>query len=256
MIALALPDGIAAGRDILRVRNNSRGSDVANVLVVDDDRAVREALDRALRVNGHVVTMAPDGLTAINLVQRSRPDLIVLDVNLPDVDGFGVTRRLRSDGDRTPVLLLTARVEVGDRVAGLDAGADDYLTKPFALDELLARVRALLRRSEPADPDAGPRVLRCGDLSLDIDAMEGRRGDRAVELTRTEFQLLELLLENHGRVLERDVIHDRVWGFDGATSSNSLEVYIGYLRRKLEAEDESRLIHTVRGVGYVLREQT
>ena len=226
---------------------------MANVLVVDDDRAVRESLDRALRVNGYDVITAPDGLTAINLVQRQRPDVVVLDINLPDVDGLGVTRRLRADGDRTPVLLLTARVEVGDRVAGLDAGADDYLTKPFALDELLARVRALLRRVEPAGPDTGPSVLRHEDLAVDLDAMEVRRGERLVELTRTEFALLEHLLENAGRVLTRDQIHDRVWGFDGATSSNSLEVYVGYLRRKLEAEGEPRLIQTVRGVGYSLR---
>lgn len=226
---------------------------MANVLVVDDDRAVRTALERALRVHGHDVAMAPDGLSAIHMIQQQHPDLVVLDVNLPDVDGFGVTRRIRADGDRTPVLLLTARVEVGDRVAGLDAGADDYLTKPFALDELLARVRALLRRTAAAEPGDVPVVLRHGDLRVDVDAMEVRRGDRLIELTRTEFALLELLLENRERVMTRDVIHDRVWGFDGATTSNSLEVYVGYLRRKLEADGEPRIIQTVRGVGYVLR---
>ena len=225
------------------------------VLVVDDDRAVREALDRALRFNGYDVAMAPDGVTAINEVQRHRPDAIVLDVTMPGIDGFGVTRRLRADGDRTPILLLTARVEVGDRVEGLDVGADDYLTKPFALEELLARLRALLRRTATTDPDAdGPARLAHGDLVLDLDAMRTRRGDRDIELTRTEFLLLELFLENPQRVLTRDVIHDRVWGLDGATSSNSLEVYVGYLRRKLEAEGEPRVIQTVRGVGYVLKD--
>jgi len=227
---------------------------VVNVLVVDDDRAVREALDRALRVNGYDVDQAGDGLSALADVQRLRPDLVVLDVNLPDVNGFAVTRRLRADGDATPVLLLTARDGVGDRVAGLDAGADDYLVKPFALEELLARVRALLRRTQSDQPTDDP-VLRFAELSLDIERLEVRRAGRLVPLTRTEFRLLELFMDNPRRVLTRDVIHDRVWGFDAETSSNSLEVYVGYLRRKLEAGGEARLLHTVRGVGYVLREQ-
>ena len=220
------------------------------VLVVDDEPAVRQALDRALRFEGYQTEMVEDGSGAL-VAHAERPaDAIVLDVAMPRMDGLEVCRRLRSAGDHTPVLMLTARAAINDRVAGLDAGADDYLVKPFALEELLARVRALLRRSAPADDE----VLRFTDLSLDPGTREVYRGDRLMELTRTEFLLMELLLRNARQVLTRELIFDRVWGYDFGANSNSLEVYIGYLRRKTEAEGEPRLIHTVRGVGYVLRE--
>ncbi|MFT6942485.1 MAG: two-component system response regulator MprA [Nitriliruptoraceae bacterium] len=223
------------------------------VLVVDDERAVRDALDRALRLSGYTVALAEHGLDALSQVATVRPDAIVLDVNMPGVDGLGVARRLRADGDRTPILMLTAKDAVDDRVAGLDAGADDYLVKPFALEELLARLRALLRRTT-RPVDAPITVLRFEDLSLDTETREVLRGTRRLELTNTEHLLLELFLENPRRVLERDVLLDRVWGFDSGTSSNALEVYVGYLRRKLEADGEPRLLRTVRGVGYQLIE--
>jgi two-component system, OmpR family, response regulator MprA len=222
------------------------------VLVVDDERAVRESLDRALRLSGYEVALATDGLDALRAVVDDRPDAVVLDVALPGPDGLAVARRLRRDGCDLPILMLTARDAVEDRVAGLDAGADDYLVKPFALQELLARLRALLRRTTNDDvADA----MTFQDLRMDPVALEVRRGDRRIDLTRTEWLLLELFMRNIGRVLSRDVIHERVWGFDAATSSNSLEVYVGYLRRKLEADGEPRLLHTVRGFGYVLRAQ-
>jgi two-component system response regulator MprA len=220
------------------------------VLVVDDEPAVRQALDRALRFEGYETEVAEDGTAALGAHAQRPADAIVLDVAMPRMDGLEVCRRLRSAGDSTPVLLLTARAAVDERVAGLDAGADDYLVKPFALEELLARIRALLRRSAPLDDD---EVLRFADLSLDPGTRDVRRGTRRIELTRTEFLLLELLLRNARQVLPREVIFDRVWGYDFGANSNSLEVYIGYLRRKTEAEEEPRLIHTVRGVGYVLR---
>jgi two-component system, OmpR family, response regulator MprA len=220
------------------------------VLVVDDEPAVRQALDRALRFEGYETEMAGDGLGALSVMAERPADAMVLDVAMPRVDGLEVCRRLRAAGDPTPILLLTARVAVSERVAGLDAGADDYLVKPFALEELLARLRALLRRSAPPDDE----VLRFADLSLDPATREVSRGDRAIELTRTEFLLLELLLRNARQVLPREVIFDRVWGYDFGANSNSLEVYIGYLRRKTEADGEPRLVHTVRGVGYVLRD--
>ncbi len=220
------------------------------VLVVDDEPAVRQALDRALRFEGYETEMAADGLGALSAIAERPADAVVLDVAMPRVDGLEVCRRLRAAGDPTPILLLTARVAVSERVAGLDAGADDYLVKPFALEELLARLRALLRRSGPPDDD----VLRFADLSLDPATREVSRGERRIELTRTEFLLLELLLRNARQVLPREVIFDRVWGYDFGANSNSLEVYIGYLRRKTEAEGEARLVHTVRGVGYVLRD--
>jgi two-component system response regulator MprA len=220
------------------------------VLVVDDEPAVRQALDRALRFEGYETETAVDGLGALSAIAERPADAVVLDVAMPRVDGLEVCRRLRAAGDPTPILLLTARVAVSERVAGLDAGADDYLVKPFALEELLARLRALLRRSGPADDD----VLRFGDLSLDPATREVTRGERRIELTRTEFLLLELLLRNARQVLPREVIFDRVWGYDFGANSNSLEVYIGYLRRKTESDGEARLVHTVRGVGYVLRE--
>jgi two-component system response regulator MprA len=221
------------------------------VLVVDDEPAVRAAVTRALTLDGYEVVGAEDGPAALGAIQRERPELVVLDVLMPELDGVAVCRRLRSDGDRTPILMLTARDAVSDRVSGLDAGADDYLVKPFALEELLARVRALLRRTVNGDPHG---VLRFSDLSLDPATREVRRGDREVDLTRTEFLLLELFLLNPRQVLPRALIFDRVWGYDFGPTSNSLEVYVGYLRRKLEARREPRLIHTVRGVGYALRE--
>jgi two-component system, OmpR family, response regulator MprA len=220
------------------------------VLVVDDEPAVRQALDRALRFEGYETEMAGDGLGALSAMAERPADAVVLDVAMPRVDGLEVCRRLRASGDPTPILLLTARVSVSERVAGLDAGADDYLVKPFALEELLARLRALLRRSAPPDDE----VLRFADLSLDPTTREVSRGERPIELTRTEFLLLELLLRNARQVLPREVIFDRVWGYDFGANSNSLEVYIGYLRRKTEADGEARLVHTVRGVGYVLRD--
>ena len=224
----------------------------STVLIAEDDRAVRESLERAVRLDGYSVTTVADGAAALASMQATTPELILLDVMMPHVDGLTVCRTLRSRGDRTPVLMLTARHEVSDRVAGLDAGADDYLVKPFALDELLARMRALLRRSSDAAP--GDR-LRYLDLELDPAGRRAKRGDREIDLTKTEYDLLELLMSNKGIVLERDLIYDRIWGFDFATSSNSLDVYIGYLRRKTEAEGEPRLVHTVRGVGYVLRDR-
>ena len=220
------------------------------VLVVDDEPAVRQALDRALRFEGYQTEMAEDGSAALVAHAQAPADAVVLDVAMPRMDGLEVCRRLRSAGDGVPILLLTARAAVDERVAGLDAGADDYLVKPFALEELLARIRALLRRNAPLSDN---EVLRFADLSLDPGTRDVRRGGRRIELTRTEFLLLELLLRNPRQVLPREVIFDRVWGYDFGANSNSLEVYIGYLRRKTEAEGEPRLIHTVRGVGYVLR---
>jgi two-component system response regulator MprA len=227
-------------------------TDGAAVLVVDDDPEIRAALTRALRLDGYDVTAVSNGLKALEAMPETTPDVVVLDLMMPYVGGLEVCRRLRAKGDRTPILVLTARDEVGDRVAGLDAGADDYLVKPFALDELRARLRALLRRSKPPeDEEEGLVVL--ADLSLDPVGREVRRGGRLLELTRTEFALLELLVRNAGRVLTRDVIMDRVWGYELEPASNSLEVFIGYLRRKTEAGGEPRLIHTVRGVGYTAR---
>jgi two-component system response regulator MprA len=227
-------------------------TDEAAVLVVDDDPELRAALTRALRLDGYAVTAVSNGLKALEAIPEVHPDVLVLDLMMPYVGGLEVCRRLRAKGDRTPILVLTARDEVGDRVAGLDAGADDYLVKPFALDELRARLRALLRRSRPPEEGEAPVVL--ADLTLDPVSREVRRGDRSVELTRTEFALLELLLRNAGRVLTREVIVDRVWGYELEPASNSLEVFIGYLRRKTEADGEPRLIHTVRGIGYTARE--
>ena len=223
------------------------------VLVVDDDRAVRDSLRRSLEFNGYEVALAGDGAEALASIARTPPDVVVLDVMMPRLDGIETTKALRSSGNDLPILVLTARDSVGDRVEGLDAGADDYLTKPFALDELLARLRALLRRVQP-DGDEPAEVLAFSDLSLDLASREVRRGDRLIELTRTEFALLEMFLRRPRRVLERAFILEEVWGFDFPTTANSLEVYVGYLRRKTEAEGEPRLIHTVRGVGYVLKE--
>jgi two-component system response regulator MprA len=220
------------------------------VLVVDDEPPVRDALERALSLEGYKVDLAEDGAQALKKVATDEPDLIVLDVLMPGVDGLETCRRLRAGGHGLPVLMLTARDAVSDRVDGLDAGADDYLVKPFALEELLARLRALMRRSSPEEAD----VLRFSDLVLDLGAYEARRGNRVIDLTRTEFLLLELFMRNPKQVLTRSIIFDRVWGYDFGPTSNSLEVYVGYLRRKTEAGGEPRLIHTMRGVGYVLRE--
>ena len=221
------------------------------VLVVDDEPAVRTSLDRALRLAGYDVALAADGAAALEVLEGGGQDAVVLDVAMPGVDGLEVCRRMRAGGDRTAVLMLTARDAVDDRVAGLDAGADDYLVKPFALRELQARLRALLRRTEPAEGE--PEVLSLGDLVMDVPAHTVRRGDREVELTRTEFALLRLLLEHPGQVLTRSTIFERVWGYDFGATSNTLGVYLSYLRRKLEAGGEPRLLHTVRGLGYVLR---
>jgi two-component system response regulator MprA len=223
------------------------------ILVVDDERAVRESLRRALELEGYEIELAADGQEALQLLETNgdaQPDAVILDVLMPGVDGLEVCRRLRRSGNRVPVLMLTARDEIENRVAGLDAGADDYVTKPFALEELVARVRALLRRVSAA----GDELLRFGDLELDPGTREVRRDGDPIELTRTEFALLELFMTNPRQVLTRSIIFERVWGYDFGFASNSLDVYIGYLRRKTEAGGKSRLIQTVRGVGYALRE--
>ncbi len=223
-----------------------------HVLLVEDDPSVRGAVERALRSAGHEVELATAGDKALDRATANPYDAIVLDRGLPGLDGLEVCRRIRAGGSSVPILMLTARAAVAERVEGLDAGADDYVVKPFALDELLARLRAFERRSPPTGQSRG--VLRFEDLELDRDAMTARRGDRELQLSRTEYQVLELLLANPRRVLSRDVIFEKVWGYDFGPESNSLDVYIGYLRRKLEAGGEKRLIHTVRGVGYVMRE--
>jgi two-component system, OmpR family, response regulator MprA len=221
------------------------------ILVVDDERAVRESLRRALELQGYEVELASDGAEALaRLAADGQPDAIVLDILMPGVDGLEVCRQIRRRGNSVPVLMLTARDAVGDRVEGLDAGADDYLVKPFALEELLARIRALLRRAVPA----ADGVLHFADLELDTGTREVRRGGEEIELTRTEFNLLELFMLNPRQVLTRSIIFERVWGYDFGFASNSLDVYIGYLRRKTEAGGKARVIHTVRGVGYALRE--
>jgi two-component system response regulator MprA len=221
------------------------------VFVVDDEPAVRESLERVLLHAGFEVAVAADGQEAMRRLAAVRPDAVLLDVLMPQLDGLQMCRRMRGTGDRTPVLMLTARDAVGDRVAGLEAGADDYLAKPFALDELLARLRALLRRS---GWEGDQQALRFGDLMLDPEVHEVHRGGRPIDLTRTEFLLLELFLRHPRQVLTRELIFDRVWGYDFGPASNSLEVYVGYLRRKTEAAGEPRLLHTIRGVGYVLKD--
>ncbi len=223
----------------------------ATILIAEDDRAAREALQRALQFEGYAVLAAVDGGEALELLGNNTPDAIVLDVMMPGIDGHTVCRRVRDKGIDTPVLMLTARHEVADRVAGLDAGADDYLVKPYALDELLARLRALLRRTSVTGNDG--TALALGDLVIDAAARQVTRAGNIVELTKTEFDLLELLVHNQGIVLTRDVVYERIWGYDFETGSKSLDVYIGYLRRKLEVDDAPRLIHTMRGVGYVAR---
>lgn len=227
-------------------------SHMPRVLVVDDDAAVRESLRRALGHEQYEVELAADGIEALEQIRdaSSEPDAVILDVSMPRLDGLEVCRRLRRDGNQIPILMLTARDEVSDRVSGLDAGADDYVVKPFALEELLARLRALLRRVLSDGLD----VLRFGDLELSPSTREVKRGDEAIELTRTEFSLLELFMTNPRQVLTRSIIFERVWGYDFGFGSNSLDVYIGYLRRKTEAGGKPRLIQTIRGVGYALRE--
>ena len=225
----------------------------ATVLIADDDRAIRNSLERALQLEGYEVRTVPDGVQALAAVHAEPVDLLILDVMMPGVDGLGVARVLRAEGDRTPILMLTARVETPDRVAGLDAGADDYLAKPFELEELLARLRALLRRAAPIPgetADEGP--LRAGDLRLDPRARRVWRGEREIELSKTEFDLLELLIRNTGIVLDHSTIYDRIWGYDFGPESKNLAVYISYLRRKL-GDGDPPLIQTVRGVGYTLR---
>jgi two-component system response regulator MprA len=219
------------------------------ILVVDDDLAVCRSIDRALRLEGYEVDTVASGGEALEVVASNSPDALVLDLQLPDLDGLAVCRRIREAGDDIPILMLTARHGIDDRVQGLDAGADDYLVKPFALEELLARLRALLRRR--FESEGG--VLRFEELALDLASREAHRGARAFTLTRIEFDLLELFLRHPRQVLTREVLLNRVWGFDFDSGTNSLAVYVGYLRRKTEAGGEPRCIHTVRGVGYVLR---
>ncbi len=237
-----------AGRRRWRERKNR----IVRILVVDDDRAVREALRRTLTLAGYEVQMAEDGGQALALVGQSAPDAVVLDVGMPGIDGLEVCRRLRGLGNRVPILMLTARDEVSDRIDGLDVGADDYMSKPFDVGELKARIRALLRRAGPEGSD--PEDLAFAEVRLDRARHAAEVSGRFVELTRTEYQLLELLMLNPRRVLTHSLIYDRVWGYDFGPASNALRVYVGYLRRKLEEAGARQLIHTVRGVGYVLRE--
>jgi len=220
------------------------------VVVAEDDPSVRNAVERVLELEGYQVKTANDGNAALDLITSVKPHAVVMDVMMPFADGLTVTRELRHRGNRTPILLLTARHEVGDRVAGLDAGADDYLVKPFAVDELLARVRALLRRYESPTTST---VMSLGDLTMDISKREAKRGNKVLDLTKTEFDLLHILLEQQDIVLSREYLYEHIWGFNFETNSKSLDVYIGYLRRKLDDSGEEKLLHTVRGVGYVMR---
>lgn len=228
---------------------NDPGATPSTVLVAEDDQEIRRALERILRFEGYDVSSVGDGAAALEFVDEHAPDMILLDVTMPFVDGLGVCRRMRERGDRTPILMLTARHELADRVAGLDAGADDYLVKPFEFEELLARVRALLRRvTEPDD-----ELLTFDAVSLDVRRHQVQVAGTDIDLTRTEFSILELLLRNEGIVLQRSVIYDRVWGYDFGSASRSLDVHVGYLRRKLEVNGAERIVQTVRGVGFVLR---
>lgn len=222
------------------------------MVVAEDDPSVRNAVERVLELDGYQVQTATDGNAALDLITSAKPHAVVMDVMMPFADGLTVTRELRQRGNRTPILLLTARHEVGDRVAGLDAGADDYLVKPFAVDELLARVRALLRRYESA---TSPTVISLGDLMMDTSRREAKRGNKVLDLTKTEFDLLHILLEQQDIVLSREYLYEHIWGYNFETNSKSLDVYIGYLRRKLDDSGEEKLLHTVRGVGYVMRQQ-
>jgi two-component system response regulator MprA len=234
------------------------------VLLAEDDRAIRNALERALTLEGYEVMAVADGVEALAQAHRNRPDVLLLDVMMPGIDGLQVCRVLRAEGDRTPVLMLTALVETADRIAGLDAGADDYVVKPFDVEEVFARLRALLRRTSPVGAGSAPvaevpralseRFLEAAGIRMDPQARRAWRGARELELTRTEFELLELLVRNAGIVLDHSTIYDRIWGYDFGPGSKNLAVYVGYLRRKLDEPDAPQLIHTVRGVGYVLRE--
>jgi two-component system response regulator MprA len=229
------------------------GSMPASIVIAEDDRAVRESVTRALELEGYTVTAVGDGAAALEVAGADGVDLLILDLGMPNVDGLTVCRRLRSAGSRMPILVLTARTEVSDRVSGLDAGADDYLPKPFSLDELFARIRSLLRRSTYGDDEAELREVTVDDLRIDDASRRAWRGDREMELTKTEFDLLQLLAYNAGVVLSHSTIYDRIWGYEFGPDSKALAVYIGYLRRKTEEGGESRLIQTVRGVGYTLR---
>lgn len=224
------------------------------ILIADDDRAIRDALERAIGLEGYEVELVNDGVAALEAVARNAPDLLILDVMMPSLDGLGVCRALRNRGDRTPILILTARTEIADRVSGLDAGADDYLPKPFALDELVARIRALLRRTTT---ESGSELenLAAADVLIEESSRRAWRGDRELELTKTEFDLLALLVRNAGIVLSHTTIYEDIWGYDFGPDSKSLAVYVGYLRRKTEANGEARLVQTVRGIGYTFREQ-
>jgi len=230
--------------------NNAASNKSFKVVLAEDDPAVRNAVQRVLELEGYSVVVTKDGVAALDAILSNTPDAVVMDVMMPFSDGLSVCRELRRRANRTPVLLLTARHEVGDRVAGLDAGADDYLVKPFSIDELLARVRALLRRNAPNTTSS---ILQLADLTLDSTRREVRRGLRIVDLTKTEFDLLQVLLAQTGIVLSREYLYEHIWGFDFETNSKSLDVYVGYLRRKIEQNDETKLLHTVRGVGYVVR---
>lgn len=228
----------------------SRQRQSGRILIADDDRAIRESLDRALSLEGYETVAVADGSAALDELRRQPVDLVVLDLMMPNVDGITVCRVLRSEHDETPILMLTARTQTSDRVEGLDAGADDYLPKPFALEELLARIRALLRRHTRED---GQSLLSIDNLMIDTAARSVRRGERDIDLSKTEFDLLELLVRNQGIVLDHSTIYERIWGYDFGPDSKNLAVYIGYIRRKVDTEDEERLIHTVRGVGYSVR---
>ena len=230
--------------------NKTASNKTFKLVVAEDDPAVRNAVQRVLELEGYSVVVTKDGVAALDAILSNAPDAVVMDVMMPFSDGLSVCRELRRRANRTPILLLTARHEIGDRVAGLNAGADDYLVKPFSIDELLARVRALLRRNAP---NTTSTILQLADLSLDPTRREVRRGSRIVDLTKTEFDLLQVLLEQTGIVLSREYLYEHIWGFDFETNSKSLDVYIGYLRRKIEQDDETKLLHTVRGVGYVVR---
>jgi two-component system, OmpR family, response regulator MprA len=224
---------------------------MTTILLAEDDRAVRESLQRALTLDGYVVVTKRDGQETLDYLDTQIVDVVMLDVMMPNLDGLTACRRLRARGDKTPIIMVTARAETSDRVSGLDAGADDYLTKPFVLDELLARIRALARRFRTADSTV--RELTLSDLSLDLSGRRCTRNDREIELSKTEFDLLELLLVNQGVVLDHSTIYERIWGYDFGPDSKNLAVYIGYLRRKTEELGEPRLLHTVRGIGYVAR---
>lgn len=243
--------GLLAFQSLWYIRKNAGGFMTARILVIEDDEAILKFLRRGLAYEGYQVDTAADGQSGLALALDNQYDLVVLDLMLPGLDGLEVCRRLRAGGP-VPILILTAKDAVTDRIQGLDMGADDYMTKPFNLDEMLARIRALLRRAQPSRP----QVLRFADLSLDTGTRQASRGDRVISLTAKEYELLELFLRHPRQVLTRDMIFDRVWGYDFGGESNIIEVYIRYLRQKLEAQEEARLIHTVRGMGYVLREET